>query len=106
MTTGITFAVETDVEDMRFIQENLSPKQIETVVKRTVNKTLRGGVTEIKKAITKNYAIKAKDITKAIRVTKASKGALPLGIITVGGSSIPLIKYPHRPKENMVWRES
>lgn len=75
---------------------NEFPKEILPAMVSAVNRTLDTTVTQIKREVATEYTVKQKDITKAIKKTRATKARLSAVAIASGGQ-VALYKFRHTP---------
>ena len=70
------------------------PGAVPLAAARAVNRTLDMNRTKIKNATTSRYAVKAGDVSKAIKIKKASARRHHIrGLVISAGGSLPLIKF-------------
>ena len=90
--------VEVDARALLKLTEELAeiPQVIPQAVASAINKTMSSTVTQIKREVASEYTVKQKDVSKAIKQTKARSSRLKAAAVA-GGGQISLFKFKHTP---------
>lgn len=90
--------IEVDGKALERITQELAkmPNQIKPAICSAINRTLRVGVTQIKREVAAEYVIKQKDITKTLKVNRAKNATLS-GSVSSTGKQIGIDKFKHSP---------
>lgn len=96
--------IEINGDELMRVVEDLHkvPKKILPTLRRCVNRTMDGAITQIKKGIYQDYTIKQKDIAATLSASrggriKRAKGDDLSASATFAGGQVALYKFKHKP---------
>ena len=87
--------VKQAVKQLSKLTAQLSAEQTALATARAINHTIAKGKTEASRQIRSVYNIKAKEVGKAISITKSTRTSLE-GSINISGSPMPIIAFSPR----------
>ena len=92
--------IRISVEGENAVREALrgSPKKVNLVLSRAVNRTVTNVKSNISKQVRAGYVIKASDVKNSLHITKATTSK-PYAIVRSAGKKIDLTKFRISPKE-------
>jgi hypothetical protein len=92
--------ISISVEGENAVKEALrgSPKKVNLVLSRAVNRTVTNVKSNISKQVRAEYVIKASDVKNSLHITKATTSK-PYAIVRSAGKKIDLTKFRISPKE-------
>lgn len=87
--------VQQAVKQLSKLTAQLSPENVALGTARAINHTIAKGKTEASRQIRSVYNIKAKEVGKAISITKSTRTSLE-GSINISGSPMPIVAFSPR----------